>query len=290
MLRGAQVAYLARESLAGFRRRKLTTGVTILIMGSALLVLALFSLVTINLDSLLEGARSGIDLRVFLHAEPPPAQRSDLQSRLLSLPGVRTVAFIGKDQALREFRAQLGADAYLLDELEENPLPASFQVMLADRARDAEAVARLGAEIGAWPAVADVVWSEDWVAALERWSFVFRLASLVVGLIVFVAAVFVISNTVKLTVAASERVIEIMKQVGATNAFIRTPFLCEGLLEGLLAGTLAMGLLCAAYGLLRPQFDGLIFFTPLQVGGFVLFCVGLGLIGSWSAMRKYLRL
>lgn len=290
MLRRAQVAYLAREAVSGFRRRKLTTGVTILIMGSALLVLALFTLVSLNLGVLLEGARSGIDIRVFLREEPDAVARADLQGRLLALPGVQAVGYIGKEQALREFREQLGPEAGLLDELQENPLPASFQIRLNDDARGPDAVARLARGLREWPEVDDAVWSEGWVATLERWTLAFRLASLVVGLVVFIAAVFVISNTVKLTVASSERVIEVMKLVGATNAFIRTPFVWEGMLEGLLGGLLAMGLLCGGYAVLQPRFAGLVFFTPAQIAGFVLFCVGLGLIGSWAAMRKYLRL
>ncbi len=114
------------------------------------------------------------------------------------------------------------------------------------------------------------------------------MASLVVGLIVFVAAVFVISNTVKLTMAASARVIQIQKLVGATNAFIRTPYLAEGMIQGLLAGALAMGLLALAGWFLGDRLGGVIFFRSGQIAGFIVFCVLLGLVGSWSAMRKYL--
>ena len=138
--------------------------------------------------------------------------------------------------------------------------------------------------------MAEIVFNQAWVDALERWTFRFQLASLIVGLIVFVAAVFVISNTVKLTMAASARVIQIQKLVGATNAFIRMPFLCEGMIQGLLAGALAMGLLVLAGWLLGDRLGGVVFFTPAQIGGFIVFCVVLGLIGSWSAMRKYLTL
>jgi cell division transport system permease protein len=116
------------------------------------------------------------------------------------------------------------------------------------------------------------------------------MASLLIGLVVFIAAVFVISNTVKLTVASSARIIEVMKLVGATNTFIRTPFLWEGMLEGFLGGMVAMTVLGGAYTILRPQIEGMVFFTLWQMAGFVFFCVGLGLIGSYAALRKYLTL
>jgi len=86
-----QIGYLLRESFAGFTRRKLTTGVTILIMGSALLILALFTIVTLNLGSLLETARGGIDLRVFLHEELGAQREAELQPRSVVIPGVQSV-------------------------------------------------------------------------------------------------------------------------------------------------------------------------------------------------------
>ncbi len=290
MLRGEQVAYLFREALSGFRRRKLTTGVTVLIMASALLVLALFTLVTINLGALLTNARTGIDLRVFLHEELDEETRADLQLRILALDGVRSAIYIPKEQALAEFRQELGEDAELLDSLQGNPLPASFHVTLVAAARTASGAQAVHDSLLGWPEVSDIAFSQAWVEVLERWAFLFRMASLLVGLVVFIAAVFVISNTVKLTVAASARVIEIMKLVGATNSFIRTPFLWEGMFQGLLGGLVAMAILCGAFELLRPEIGGMIFFSPLQICGFVAFCVGLGLAGAYAALRKYLHL
>jgi cell division transport system permease protein len=285
-----QIGYLVREAAAGFHRRKLTTGVTLLIMGSALLVLALFTLVTINLGVLLDSARGGIDLRVFLWEEPPVEEQFDLQARLLAIPGIQQVVYITKDDALRQFRQELGEDADLLEMLQENPLPASYHVTLLPEARHGDFINGVRQEIAVWPQVSDIVYNQDWIDILERWTLLFRMASLLVGMVVFIAAVFVISNTVKLTVAASARVIEIMKLVGATDAFIRTPFLCEGMLEGLFGGIVAMAVLGATYAMLRPEIGGLIFFTPWQIAGFIVFCVSLGLIGSYAAMRKYLRL
>ena len=227
MLRRAQLVYLVGESCAGFRRRKLTTGVTILIMSAALLILALTTVVTLNLGRFLEQAKSGIDVRVFLaDGDEDPSQ---LQPRLLAIPGVADVAFVTSEQALAEFGAHLGEDADVLYLLDEKPaagvLPAH-----PDR-RGAESGQRPGHRRGdPYPARGGPrsVYHNDWITTLQRWTFRFQLASLIVCLLVFLAAVFVISNTVKLTMAASARSIEIQKLVGATNSFIRTPYLLEG--------------------------------------------------------------
>lgn len=289
MLRREQLAFLARESVAGFHRRKLTTGVTILIMSSALLVLALFVLVALNLGIMLERAQQGVDVRVFLADGLSAERMAALQPPFLAIPGVREARFISREQALAELRRELGEDADILDVLEENPLPASYHLELAADHRSPEAVDAMAAELRRWPEVQDVVFSRAWVATLASWARMFRWGSLAVSVLVLVAAVFVISNTVRLTMSGSRRIIEIQILVGATNGFIRAPYLLEGMIHGLLAGVLAMGALAAGHRVLAVRLEGVEFFSAAQVAGFVVFCVLLGLLGSVAAINQYLR-
>ena len=290
MFKKAQVAYLIRESFAGFHRRKLTTGVTILIMSSSLLVLAILTLATLNVGHLLETARAGIDMRVFLHDGLGHERMAELQPRLMTIPGVQNVAWISPETALAQFKESLGEDAEIMNMLDSNPLPASYHLTLLSEARNLKAVEAIREEIAVWDEVAEILFNQGWIDALEVWTFRFKMASLVVGLVVFVAAVFVISNTVRLTMAANARVIQIQKLVGATNTFIRIPYLCEGMIQGLLAGLMAMGVIMLAGWLLDERLGGVIFFSSQQVWGFILFCIVLGLSGSYAAMRKYLTL
>ena len=290
MLNGVQLAHVLREAFAGFHRRKLTTGVTVLIMGSSLLVLALFVLVTLNLGLVLERARDNVDVRVYLVDGLDDARMVALQPPFVAIPGVREARFIGREEALVEMRAILADDADLLEVLDENPLPASYHLELARGHRSAAAVASIAEELRRWPEVDDVVYSQAWVGALESWARLFRWTSLAVSLAVLCAAVFVISNTVRLTMASSQRVIEIQMLVGATNTFIRTPYLLEGMIHGFLAGVVAMAALGAGYRLLSVRLDGLAFFSAAQIAGFVVFCVLLGLLGSLTAIGQYLRL
>ncbi len=229
-------------------------------------------------------------MRVFLLDNLDSGQVAELQPRLVVIPGVKEVHYISPEAALQEFRASLGEDAGVLDFLETNPLPASYHLEFTAGARNLGSVREIRDEIAAWPEVAEILFNQGWVDALESWSNRFRMANLITSLIVFIAVVFVISNTVKLTMAASSRLIQIQKLVGATNSFIRLPFLCEGMLQGMLAGGLAMGLIAAGGRFLHTRLDGMIFFSWEQIVGFVLFCMVLGLMGSWSAMRKYLTL
>jgi len=227
---------------------------------------------------------------VFLHGDLGSERMAELQPRLLVIPGVQNVSWISPETALAQFREGLGEDAEILDLLDTNPLPASYHLTLTPEARNLKAVQAIHEEVAVWGEVSEVMFNQGWIDALERWNFRFQMASLAVGLIVFIAAVFVISNTVKLTMAASARVIQIQKLVGATNTFIRIPYLCEGMIQGLLAGALAMGLLAMAGWFLNDRLGGMIFFSSQQIFGFILFCIVLGLTGSFSAMRKYLTL
>ncbi len=290
MLSGSQVGYLTRESFAGFSRRKLTTGVTILIMASALMVLAILTMTTLNLANLLGTARQGIDMRVFLRDGMDQTRLAELQPRLMQIPGVADVQWISAEMALQEFQETLGDDAELLALLDTNPLPASYRLSLTAGARSLAAVRGIRDEIATWDEVGEILFNQEWIDVLESWTYRFQIASLVVGVLVFLAAIFVISNTVKLTIASSANVIRVQKLVGATNTFIRMPFICEGMLQGFLGGALAMGLLAVGMHVMQDELGGLVMFTAAQMAGFVLLCVVLGLIGSWAAMGKYLGL
>ncbi len=290
MLSRTQVGYLTRESFAGFRRRKLTTGVTILIMASSLMVLAVLTMTTLNLAHMLETARQGIDMRVFLRDDMDQERLAELQPRLIRIPGVAGVQWISAEMALQEFRSTLGEDEDLLTLLDSNPLPASYRLSLTAGSRSLASIRAIRDEIAGWEEVSDILFNQEWINVLESWTYRFQVASLVVGVLVFLAAIFVISNTVKLTIASSAGVIRVQKLVGATNMFIRTPFICEGMIQGFLGGALAMGMLAVAMHIMNDELGGLVVFSTGQMAGFVLLCVGLGLIGSWTAMGKYLGL
>ncbi len=291
MYGATQMRYLVREAFLGLARRRISGSVAVLIMGSALLMLALFSIITINLDAILQSLRGNVDAEAFLEEGLEEGQRQNLQQELLSLDGVDAVYFISPKQAIEEFRRDLGEDASLLDVLDENPLPASFRIRLAkDVIHDADRMEELLGVIGRFPGVDEVVSQVDLIRHLDHLGRVFVIVDLVVGLLVLISAIFVISNTVRLTVEERARSIDIMKQVGATNWFIRMPFLLSGALQGALAGALAMGLLMIAHRVLQNEVGGVYFFGPGQIVGFIVLSTLLGAVGSATALRRHLRI
>ncbi len=286
-----QMKHFVREALLGLARRRVSGTVAVLIMGSALLMLALFSLITINLDRVLQSVRGDIDAEVFLQPSVSPDQQQTLQHEILAVYGVKSVYYVSKAKALEEFRADLGNDASLLDGFSENPLPASFRLQFDDEVvHDAAKMDDLVRVLKQFPWVEDVVSQVETVHRLDRLARIFKVVDLIVGLLVLVSAIFVISNTVRLTVEERARSIDIMKQVGATNWFIRTPFLLGGALQGAAAGALAMILLLIAHRFLQREISGVYFFASGQIIGFVILSTLLGVVGSGAALRRHLRL
>lgn len=289
-MRSNQVRYLVREGLFGLARRRISGTVAVMIMGSSLLMLALFSLVSINLDHILQGVRGDIDVVVYLEEDIHAEDQALLYKDLGSMVGVRAVHYIDRESALERFRTELGDDAELLDALSSNPLPASFEVSLAAEVQDAARLHAFSTSVAEYPGVEEVVASVEWVQRLDRFSQIFMLVTAVIGIIVLVSAVFVISNTVRLTVQESADQVEIMKLVGATNAFIRTPFVIGGALQGAAAGIIAMVVLILANRVVAQQISGIFFFGDEQVVGFIVLSTMLGAGGSLVALRRHLQL
>lgn len=290
MFTNSQIGYLARESLGAFRRMKGMTIISTLIMSVSLLMLALFILVTLNLRDTAQSLRSEIELSVFVKNDVAVENVQALRERLLEQPGIEGVAYISKDDALEEFRQQLGSDSDLIDVLEENPMPASLRVRVLESHRTSERLHALATHLREQPEVDEVRYGDTWVARLEEAIRVFTIIDLMVGVIVLLSAIFVVSNTVRLTVMARQRTIEIMRLVGATNWFIRMPFLIEGAIQGTVAGILALLVLWAAHGYAAQYVQMLRFYDPLQVVGFVMGCALVCATGSLTALRRFLHL
>jgi cell division transport system permease protein len=290
MYNTTQMRYMVRESLVSLQKRKLSGTVAVLIMGSSLLTLAIFSLVTINLDRVLQALRGEIDLTVYLQDDIHHEDQARLQGDLLSTRGVTSVHFVSREQALENFRAELGEDADLLDALRENPLPASYQLRLDPAFHDVDRLKELTGTLEQYPGVEQVVGQVEWIQRLDRMTRAFVVVDMIIGLLVLISALFVISNTVRLTIEESATTVEIMKLVGATNWFIQLPYLLGGALQGAAAGALAMLVLSFTYRVVQHQIDGVYFFASGQMLGFVLLSTLLGAGGSLVALRRHLQL
>jgi len=282
--------YMIEEMMINLGRRKGGNTIAVIIMGLSLLILVVFLMVTLNMASMID--KTSEEMRLFVYLEDGLQQEvpQEIQFKLLGLRGIDEVSFVSKDEALAEFREMLGEESDLLDELVENPLPDAFRVKPKQGYITSEFLASIAAEVEDWTGVEEVRYGKKWFERGERLAKGIYIIDLALGLIIFLSVIFVIYNTVRLTVLHRRTTIDVMKLVGATNAFIRVPFILEGALQGMAAALIAIGLLTAIYSFSARYLPGLVFMRYSALIGFVVFCALLGAVGSYSAMRRFLKL
>jgi len=284
---------LTREALLSFRRAPLLSTLSITTIAFSLFTLGLFGLVAINLREALRGLEERVEIVAFVLRGTPAETITIATEDIAAFPEVQDVQYVTEAQALQRARRELVEfrDAYR--DLQVNPLPASIEVRLKPGNRDAATVERVAQRLRGFGFINDVRFGREWVQKLDHLRNVTGIVGLVIGLAFAAVAIVIIGVTIRLTLMQRAREISIMRLVGATNWFIRGPFLLEGALKGLLGGLLSLVLCYGGYLLFRDRgggaFAGLIFFRSYQMVAIVLFGVLLGLGGSLVSVGRHLR-
>ncbi|HEX6105076.1 MAG TPA: permease-like cell division protein FtsX [Gemmatimonadales bacterium] len=284
---------LTREALLSFRRAPLLSTLSVTTIAFSLFTLGLFGLVAINLRQALRGLEERVEVVAFVLRGTPAETITLATQDIAAFPEVQEVIFVTEQQALARARAELVEfrDAYR--DLQVNPLPASIEVRMKEGYRDAASVGQVAQRLRGFSFVDDVRFGRDWVQRLDQLRNVAGIVGLVIGLAFAAVAIVIIGVTIRLTILQRAREISIMRLVGATNSFIRGPFLLEGALKGLMGGLLSLVLCYAGYLLFRDQaagpFSGLIFFRPDQMAVLIVFGILLGLAGSLVSVGRHLR-
>ncbi|MEO7136706.1 MAG: permease-like cell division protein FtsX [Gemmatimonadales bacterium] len=284
---------LSREALLSFRRAPLLSVLSVTTIAFSLFTVGLFGLVAVNLREALRGIEERVEIVAYILRGTPAETIAIATQDIAAFPEVRDVSYVSEEEALRQARAELVEfrDAYR--DLQVNPLPASIEVRMKDGHRDAATVARVAQRLRGFGFIDDVRFGREWVQKLDSLRNLTGLVGLVIGLAFAAVAVVIIGVTIRLTILQRAREISIMRLVGATNWFIRGPFLLEGALKGLLGGLLSLVLCYAGYVLFRDNsggtLSGLIFFQPLQMVLIIVFGVLLGLAGSLVSVGRHLR-
>jgi cell division transport system permease protein len=284
---------LTREALLSFRRTPLLSALSITTIAFSLFTVGLFGLVAINLRQALRGLEERVEIVAYVLRGTPAEAIAVATQDIVAFPEVQEVGYISEEEALQRARTELieFRDAYR--DLQVNPLPASIEVRLKDGYRDAATVERVAQRLKGFGFIEDVRYGREWVQKLDYLRNLAGLVGLVIGLAFAAVAVVIIGVTIRLTILQRAREISIMRLVGATNWFIRGPFLLEGALKGLLGGLLSLGLCYAGYILFRDKsggtLSGLVFFRPEHMVVIIIFGVLLGLGGSLVSVGRHLR-
>ncbi len=294
-----RVLYFLRKAVGSIRENPFINLVTVGTIAIAMILFGTFLLVFANLRALVDRLGGDVEISAYIDDAASPAAVASLGERLERVPEIDGVRFVSKAEALETFRKQNPEDVPLLAELDENPFPASYEVRLAPAHRDVETVKRLAAELAGDPAVEEVEYGEDWISRFSAFLGLLQAGGFALSVMLVIAVVFVVSNTIKLAVFARRDELEIMQLVGATNIFIRVPYLIEGLLQGGAGAIVAVLLLWLAHrgfadqaaASFAPVFGGarIEFLPGRQVLGLLAGGMLLGVFGSFFAMGRFLR-
>jgi len=286
--------YSLQDGFYNLKRGGTTDLISIITIAFTMLNLGLFFLLWINIAPHLQGCLNEVKVVGYLKEGISEARVRSLGRELKSIPEVKQVRFISKSEAMRCFKASLGEDQYLLEGLQENPLPASFELII-DEATGMDALDKAARYLLAQGEFEEVQSGREWVHRLSVFLFLTKTVGFIVGGVLLFVSLFIISNTVRLTFVNRKEEVEIMRLVGANHWFIKTPFFIEGMLNGFLGGLISVGLLFLLFQGVKYKLSpylleavGMIHisFIPLSVI-FLLIGMGMGVggVGSLISLR-----
>ena len=275
-----------REALIAFRRAPLLSALSITTIAFSLFAFGLFGLVALNIRRALRTVEERVEIRAFIAEGTPIEAVAAAMEDVHAFPEVATAQYVSQEDALVKARRELGEFS---DVFESDFLPASIEVRMKPGFGDPETVGAVAGRMRTYPFVDDVRFGEEWVAKLHRIRTIATVVGIVLGLAFAAVAVIIIGATIRMTVLAREREISIMQLVGATDRFIRAPFLIEGFVKGILGGALALLLTWLASAMIGRYFLEAEFFDSRLaligvVGGALI-----GLVGSALSVGRHLR-
>lgn len=294
-MKASNMMYVLSDALRSIRANLITTIFTSLTLGFSLAIFALFLFVFINANAAIKSF--GDRTRIIAYVKDNQAVDPEvLRKELLKIPGVGSAEYVSKDRALKELKDELKGHESILEGVDANPLPASFEIKLSDSFRDPSLISSAAQRLKALNWVEDIQWNREWVEKFSAFLRFIELAALIIGVFLGAATIFIISNTIRLTVYARKDEIEIMRLVGASTLFVKVPFFMEGALQGFLGGVLALLMLWAGQYLLLSnvpayfRFVADVPFPAYVVFGFLVAAgVVMGVAGSLISMGKFLK-
>lgn len=291
--------YLIGEGFKNVFKNKKSTAASLMIMCATMIIFGVFFIIGENINHFVKEVESAQGIQVFINTDATDEQIKEVGEKISSLDGVNTVTFVSKEAGLEQMKEKFKEKEYLLDTYKDNNiLPDSYVVTLTDLNLSSQ----VQEQINQMEHIKRITSRDETVSTLINLANGVRIITGVILILLVVISVFIISNTIKLTVHARRKEISIMKYVGATNNFIRWPFIVEGIIIGILSGAISLTIVGGGYNFIADQIVNSQFMkiTNMSLVGFsdmfnliiiiyLLLGIGIGVIGSTISMRKYLK-
>jgi cell division transport system permease protein len=280
------ILFYLREAWRSMNKHRGIVLASILSLSAALTLWGLFLLLAHNVQWALELLGDRREMVVYLKDDVSPSVRDSLVGRLHNLYG--SVTYVSKGQAWEELKQQIG-DESLLDAVGQNPLPASLRVRLKPELLHYSTMREAANQVSQFPEVEDVRFGDEWVRRLDQLGSSFQKGAVAVGIVVGLAIVLMVYNTIRLTVVARRSQVEIMSRLGGSDGFIAAPFIVEAIFVAMVAALLALGMLFLLQQAVIARVVTIVFLSPSWMAAFVGVAVLLAWVAASLAMTRVLR-
>ena len=287
--------YFIKEVYTSFKRNIWMTLASIFTVVLSLFILGFFSIVILNLNKMADTLESQVQISVYLKDDLSQEEIDETKETLSKIEGLQDIKFTTREEAMENFKERLGDQQFLLDALDDtNPLPNSFSLTVTSP----QQVKTIADTAAALDSVESASYSQDIINHLFNLTHLIRLIGIALIILLTGAAIFIISNTIRLTVFARRKEIAIMKYVGATDWFIRWPFLLEGICLGFIGGGLATIFLYIVYNQVTQEiYEAMAFFPLIPQHPFIDYIslailvagIIIGALGSTISLKRFLK-
>lgn len=273
------------------------TIVTMMTIALSILIASAGGLLFVNAGDVMDGWKKGIRIMAYLEPETGQADLDRLRQNIGAMEGVREIRHMTKEAALEDLKAQMKRQTSLLDGLDVNPLPDAFEIYMKPEQQTYEKIETLAARVEALPAVDDVEYGQAWIGRFTQVFTLFKFIGITMGVLFFMVTVFIISNTIRLALYSRRDEIEIMRLVGATDAFIRIPSYIAGLMQGAVGGAAGLIILFLGYlaisANIERNFTSYVvhvrFLSLDGVLGILAYSIFVGWLGCFLSLKQFLK-
>ena len=271
--------------------------VTVITISLSILITSAFILFFLNTSEIINSWKKGLRIMAYLKPGADNTELAYLKQAIQSLDGVQTLRYIPKEEALSQLKNQMKHQASLLENLTENPLPDSFEIRMTATIGSWQKIDSLATQIEMLTQVKEVEYGQRWVGRFIHLFTLFRLAGYATGGLFFMAAIFIVANTIRLVIYSRREEVDIMRLVGATDNFIKIPFYIVGLIQGALGAVIGLGMLYFAFYFITsnvnqdfmPDLISLNFLPPTILGGILLGSMLVGWLGCFISLKQFLK-
>ena len=293
------IGYLMGDGFRNVFKNKKSTASCLIIMCAAMLIFGIFFAIGENVSHIMKTVTEEQGIQVFLKTDVTESQIKEAKKILEDIDGINSITYVSREEALKQMKAQYQDKASLLEGIPEEQMPPSYIVTLTDLSKNEDVQTEIKDKISY---LDEILSSNETISTLMAIAKGIRIVSMILLVILIIISIFIISNTIKLTVYARRKEISIMKYVGATNGFIRWPFIVEGIIIGIISAIISIIIVGLAYNLIINKLMVVEIVKNLEIS-FVSFAdmfnliimvylalgIGIGIVGSVTSMKKYLQ-